>query len=68
MQGLVVSILGLDGHRMDSCLMENLPDFVSSILVVGRGLALDVKSGNVLPACKLPDVHLVEAANPWYAG
>lgn len=66
MRGLVVSILRLDGHRVDSCLVENLPYFVSSILVIRRGLALDMKGGNILPTCKLPDMHLMEAANPWY--
>lgn len=66
MWGLVVSIFRLDGHRMDSCLVENLPYLVSSTLVIRRGLAFDMKGGDVPPTCKLPDVHLMEAAHPWY--
>lgn len=63
--GLVVNVLGLDGHRVDPCFVENLAYFIGSILVISRGLALDMKSSNVLATCKLPHMHLMKAANPW---
>lgn len=64
--GLAVNVLRLDGHRMDPCFVENLSYFISSVLVISRGLALDMKSSNILATCKLPHMHLMKADNPWY--
>lgn len=61
---LQVQHFELDGHVVDSSVVEDLSDFSAGILVFHASLVLDVQGGNDLPAYQFPDVHFMHTANP----
>lgn len=56
-------LLKLDGHIVDSRVVEDFSNFHVGILIPAVLLILDVQGGDDLPADELPDVQLVNAAN-----
>ena len=64
LQGLLqVCLLKLDGHIVNSGVVEDFSNFSVGILISPILLTLDVQSGNDLPTYKLPDVDFMETAN-----
>lgn len=64
LQGLLqVCLLKLDGHTVNSGVVEDFSNFSVGILISPILLTLDVQSGNDLPTYKLPDVDFMETAN-----
>lgn len=60
---LQVCLLKLDGHIVNSGVVEDFSDFPVGILISPILLMLDVQSGNDLPTYKLPDVDFMDTAN-----
>lgn len=64
LQGLLRGhLLKLDGHIVDSRVVEDFSNFHVGILIPAVLLILDVQGGDDLPADEFPDVQLVNAAN-----
>lgn len=57
----------LDGHVVDSSMMEDLSDFPAGILVPRVLLVLDVQGSDGLPTYQFPDVHFVHTADSRHA-
>lgn len=60
---LQVHLLQLDGHAVDSHVVEDFSNLSSGILIAPVLLTLDVQSGNDLPTYKFPDVDFVNTAD-----
>lgn len=64
---LQVHCFKLDGHTVDSSMVEDLSDFSAGILVPGVLLVLDVQGSDDLPTYQLPDVHVMHTADSRHA-
>lgn len=64
---LQVHCFKLDGHTVDSSMVEDLSDFSAGILVPGVLLVFDVQGSDDLPTYQLPDVHVMHTADSRHA-
>lgn len=63
---LQVHVLKLDGHAVDSRIVEDFSNFHTGVLIAPVFLILDVQGGDDLSTYQFPDVHFVYTANPWH--